>query len=94
MPKCAHPGCEKMTMPVGTMPPCDHCKKLYCIPHQVPEGHGCGDAVKNFHRTQATRDADVTRRAKKDAGMGDAKAKLAAKRAELANDRLKKSAKK
>ena len=72
------------------MPPCDHCKKTFCIPHRMPEGHGCGVSAAASAQLKASAEAQAQRRARDAAGHGDAKAKLDAKRAELADARAKK----
>ena len=85
MSSCAK--CGALTM---GMPPCDVCKKHYCIPHRLPEVHGCGDALRNKAQTDNTVAANKKRQEKREHDHKDAKAKLDAKRKELAAARAKK----
>lgn len=56
----------------------------------LPEVHGCGDAIRNASKMQATRDAMDAKAAKKQHDTQDLRAKLQAKRDELAAQRSKK----
>lgn len=33
---------------------CRFCKLKFCYTHAMPEIHGCGDAIREFERTQFT----------------------------------------
>jgi hypothetical protein len=70
------------------IPACDYCKKRYCVSHQVPEGHGCRDAVKNAGRMQASKEANSTRQATK--SSNENRAKIVAKIKALEEARKKK----
>ncbi len=73
------------------MPACPHCARKYCMAHRLPESHGCRDAAKVAAQLQAHQDARDTRAANKAQGNGDARARLEAKKAELAAKRQRKS---
>ena len=70
--RCGAEGCSVAAM-AACIPACDYCKKRYCVGHQVPEGHGCRDAVKNAGRMQASKEAKDTRQATKAADENRAK---------------------
>lgn len=72
------------------LPPCEYCNKRHCLKHMLPEVHGCRDAAKNFAKMQASRDASDVRAAKRAHDTQDLRAKLQAKRDELASQRAKK----
>lgn len=44
--------CKKSTSMMGSV--CRFCKLKFCYNHAMPEIHGCGDAVREFERTQFT----------------------------------------
>ncbi|KAF1318882.1 DNA-binding protein smubp-2, partial [Globisporangium splendens] len=51
--KCSFQGtsrCKKSTATMGSL--CRFCKLKFCYDHGLPEVHGCGDAVRQFERTQ------------------------------------------
>lgn len=56
--------------------------------------HGCGDAAKNVAKMQATADAAVVRKTKKEHDTKEAREALQRKRAELAEARKPKPTKK
>mmetsp|Transcript_4519 Transcript_4519/g.4993 ORF Transcript_4519/g.4993 Transcript_4519/m.4993 type:complete len:102 (-) Transcript_4519:126-431(-) len=85
---CGFPGCAERAN--GGVPPCDFCCKRHCLKHILPEVHGCRDAAKNAARMQASRDATSVREAKRAHDTQDLRAKLQAKREELASQREKK----
>eukprot|EP00002_Diphylleia_rotans_P020124 TRINITY_DN3900_c0_g1_i1.p1 TRINITY_DN3900_c0_g1~~TRINITY_DN3900_c0_g1_i1.p1 ORF type:complete len:1003 (+),score=233.75 TRINITY_DN3900_c0_g1_i1:48-3056(+) len=47
---CAFPKCGKVANVVGVN--CMHCRKRYCLAHNLAEIHGCGDAAKKVARTE------------------------------------------
>lgn len=44
--------CKKSTSMMGSV--CRFCKLKFCYTHAMPEIHGCGDAIREFERTQFT----------------------------------------
>lgn len=89
MPPCPAPACKNMYM-TGLVAPCEYCKREHCVSHIVPETHGCRDAAKNAAKMFVTRDAHEVREQKKANSTQDARAKLEAKKKELAAARQKK----
>jgi predicted nucleic acid binding AN1-type Zn finger protein len=89
---CTVTGCAGMVMPLSAMPACDYCKQPHCIAHRMPESHGCGDAAKNKAHMDNAKAADAKRREVKELGSADARAKLQARRDDLAKERQKKPA--
>ena len=57
----------------AVIPACEYCNKRYCVSHQVPEGHGCRDAVKFASRAQAGRDSEAARKVNKSSDENRAK---------------------
>jgi len=45
---CWAKGCKKEVGLIGKN--CDFCGQRFCLPHIMPEMHGCGDAVGGFTR--------------------------------------------
>lgn len=86
-PKCPVATCtEILDMVAMALPKCDFCSRKYCLKHKNPETHGCRDQQKIASKFEASADSTQVRRDKNehDKNAGDLKARLAAKKAELA----------
>lgn len=93
MEACGKSDCKNQAF-VKAMPACAHCKKHYCISHQLPEVHGCRDAARNQAQLDANAESIKVREAKKSNDRQELLGKLKAKRDELAKERQPKAKKK
>ncbi|PFX24396.1 DNA-binding protein SMUBP-2 [Stylophora pistillata] len=66
--QCGFDGCKKSIRTLGQL--CTCCDRTFCLSHQIPEVHGCGEAAKLRARQQASKPKtgkpkalDVTRKA-------------------------------
>jgi predicted nucleic acid binding AN1-type Zn finger protein len=88
---CTFAGCGPI--PPGLEQKCDGCNRIFCLKHRLPEVHdrdGCALKQRVWANMEAHQDARILQRERFEAGRADLKAKLDAKRAELAQQRAKK----
>lgn len=77
---CDERKCKIKTNLIGN--DCRVCKKRYCIKHQLPEVHGCAEAVKRMEREEFLK-APTKKQQLKDEDKVKAKAKLESKLKEM-----------
>ena len=46
---CGHHGCKKNVNVLGFR--CQFCQRRYCMSHNIPELHGCGEEAKKHARS-------------------------------------------
>ncbi|NXS89588.1 SMBP2 protein, partial [Erpornis zantholeuca] len=51
---CAFPRCKASVTTLGQL--CQHCQRLFCLSHHIPEAHGCGEKAKAQARQRISRE--------------------------------------
>ncbi|NWV46755.1 SMBP2 protein, partial [Daphoenositta chrysoptera] len=51
---CGFPRCKASVTTLGQL--CQHCQRLFCLSHHIPEAHGCGEKAKAHARQRLSRE--------------------------------------
>ncbi|NXQ24054.1 SMBP2 protein, partial [Alaudala cheleensis] len=51
---CGFPRCKASVTTLGQL--CQHCQRLFCLSHHIPEVHGCGDKARAHARQRISRE--------------------------------------